>query len=126
MMRIEPSAEFFDKSKIHAAIKSQDPQSVGESPGIIRVTRKSLAPSRDSAIPRIRRHAIKRLNSARDRPRSVEPDYLASIAVLMCKQIKMHAERLSFLPHDRSASWRGMVILSRNWAIGKDDLASSS
>jgi len=35
MMRIEPSAEFFDKSKNHAAIKSQDRQLVGESLGIL-------------------------------------------------------------------------------------------
>jgi hypothetical protein len=31
MMHIEASAESFDCSKIHAAIKSQDRQSVGES-----------------------------------------------------------------------------------------------
>jgi hypothetical protein len=35
MMRMEPSAEFFDRSKIHAAIKSQDRQLVGESLGIL-------------------------------------------------------------------------------------------
>src|SRR5271157_6120244 len=88
--------------------------------------RKDLAPSRDSAIPRICKHAINRPNSLRDRPRSVEPDYLASIAVLMCKRIKMHAERLSCLPHNRSGSWRGMVILSVNRRIAEEDVTGNS
>ena len=58
------------------------------SPAAIRRTRKGLAPSRDSAIPRMCKHAVKRPNSSRDRPRNVEPDYLARNAVLMCKPIK--------------------------------------
>ena len=87
-------------------MRRQDRQSVGESLGscrrstaAIRWTRKDLAPSRDSAIPRICKHAIKRPNSSRDRPRSVEPDYSASIAVLMCKPIEEaspHCHTLSY------------------------------
>ncbi len=41
----------------------------------------------------------------------------------MCKPIKKHTERLSFLPHDRSGSWPGMVIPSLSRAIGKEDVA---
>src|SRR5271166_2898762 len=67
------------------------------SPAAIRWTRKGLAPSRDSAIPRMCKHAVKRPNSSRDRPRRVEPDYLARNAVLMCKPIKKYAEGLGFL-----------------------------